>query len=164
MSPTFKDFFVRAFPELASEASDEQLTQAEAVAQQLTQKSDTSDILDSLMRNAGLMGLFSMRMKRMLFPRCPTCGTRRRFIDRRFSSTEIKAGFATVGLLGCLFAVIFLRKSLPNDAVNVFSMIAGVFSACLKDVYSDYRRPQQRSSTKSCGLSYEDDEFYPDCD
>lgn len=144
-SSVFKSFFQVNFPELAASVKNaSQEEKVEKIAQQITQKTSAQEVLDALIKNAGLMGLFAMRAKHLLFPRCPVCGAQKRSF-RRLSKSEIMIGFATLGMLGCLIAVIFFRKSLPNEAINILSMIAGVFTACLKDAYGEHRSESSKN-------------------
>ena len=137
-SPLFREFFEKYFPRLSKKIKESQEQQVEQTAQDLTQKTTCEEILDTLTRNGHLMRLFASRVTHIIFSRCPVCGA-----CKRFSRSEIMIGFATLGLLGCLVVVIFLRKALPQEAVSILSMIAGVFSACLKDVYGQHRRMKQ---------------------
>lgn len=40
-----------------------------------------------------------------------------------------------LGLLMCLFVLVFFRKEIPGEAVGIISTIAGIFGACLRDAF-----------------------------
>ena len=134
-SPLFREFFEKYFPNLSKKLKESQEQQIEQTAEEITQKTTCEEILETLTKNGQLMRLFATRVTRIMFSRCSQCDD-----FRRFPRSEVLICFATLGLLGCLVAVIFLRKALPQEAVNILSMIAGVFSACLKDVYGKHRQ------------------------
>ena len=139
-SPLFREFFEKHFPNFSKKLNDSDEQQIKEIAEEVTQKTTYEEVLETLTRNQQLMRLFGARIAYMFFSRCSQCGSMKRF--GKFSRSEIMMGFATLGLLGCLVAVVFLRTLLPQEAVSILSMIAGVFSACLRDVYVQHRKGQ----------------------
>ena len=85
---------------------ESQEQQIEQTAEEITQKTTCEEILETLTKNGQLMKLFSTRVMRIVFSRCAQCDA-----CIRFTRSEVLICFATLGLLGCLVVVIFLRKS-----------------------------------------------------
>lgn len=58
---------------------------------------------------------------------------------------------AVVGLLACLFVLVFFRGQIPGEVVGIVSTIAGMFGACLRDAFQ-YEFGSSRGSADKSAL------------
>ncbi len=66
---------------------------------------------------------------------------RKRDIEvRKVSGGNLRADLAVLavvlGLIACLFVLVYFQGDIPGEVVGIISTIAGIFGACLKDYFS----------------------------
>ena len=138
-SPSFKSFFTQNFPYYAKYLTDAQLQKIEAYAQKLTKQSTGQEVVDALSKSNDLMNTFVRYLKDHIHISKKQSTEKKSGVSR----TDMMVGFAVLGLFGCLFAVLFLRKSLTGEAANTLTdilfTIVGVLISCVKDGYGTHR-------------------------
>lgn len=59
---------------------------------------------------------------------------------RKVSGGNLRADLAVLavvlGLIACLFVLVYFQGDIPGEVVGIISTIAGIFGACLKDYFS----------------------------
>ncbi len=64
---------------------------------------------------------------------------------------DVMVAGAVVGLLACLFVLVFFRGQIPGEVVGIVSTIAGMFGACLRDAFQ-YEFGSSRGSADKSAL------------
>ena len=68
---------------------------------------------------------------------------------------------AVIGLLACLWVLVFFRNQIPGEVVGILSTISGLFGACLRDAFQFEFGSSRGSASKSQDLQVVIDRLTP---